>query len=148
VAAIADDIQLEVRRFFAASPEQVFAAWTEAEAIAAWFAPTVEMTTIVHTLDARPGGSYRIEMRAANGAQHIVQGRYVQFASPDHLAFTWRWEGKEDEESLVDIRLTRVGDGCELVLRHTRFATAASRDGHQQGWDGCLTRLATRLSTN
>ena len=104
------------------------------------------MTTIVHHLDARLGGSYRIEMRAADGTPNIAHGTYTEFAAPHRLAFTWSWEGKVGEESLVELDMQPSGAQCELVLRHSRFATPQSRDGHSLGWEGCLTHLAAHLS--
>lgn len=144
----AEALELEVRRHFNAAPTEVFDAWTNAQALGAWFAPTADMSTIVHHLDAREGGEYRIEMRAANGTPHITRGSYVAFDRPNRLAFTWSWEGKDDEVSLVDITLRAEGDGCDLILRHSRFSTEKSRDGHLHGWDGCLSRLAVLYTTN
>jgi uncharacterized protein YndB with AHSA1/START domain len=146
--ATAQAIEFEVRRVLHATPAQVFAAWTQADSLGQWFAPTSQMTTIVHQLDARLGGSYRIEMRAADGTPHVTRGKYTHFEEPNRLAFTWCWEGKEDEESLVDIELRPTDVGCELVLRHSRFATAKSRDGHMQGWEGCLVRLSAIFFSN
>lgn len=144
----AEAVALEVKRHLRATPAQVFDAWTRSDSLGSWFAPSADMTTIVHHLDARAGGSYRIEMRAADGTPNITRGTYQTFDPPHHLAFTWTWEGKEEEESLVDITLTPTDNGCDLVLRHTRFATSKSRDGHLRGWEGCLTRLAHHFTTN
>lgn len=141
-------VALEVRRVLPVTPEAVFAAWTQAEALGAWFAPTDDMTTVVHHLDARAGGSYRIEMRSVDGTRYVVRGTYTEFDAPHRLAFTWAWEGQDAEESLVELQLRSAGAGCELVLRHSRFAAEASRDGHLQGWEGSLGRLFAVLTTN
>lgn len=142
----ADTIQLEIRRTFAAAPVRVFDAWTKAEALGAWFAPTPDMATVVHHIDVRPSGSYRIEMRAPDGKQFFVSGRYLECRAPHRLTFTWQWE-HSPEESLVEIDISAEGSGSVLVLRHSRFATTESRAGHSQGWEGCLGRLGAALST-
>lgn len=144
----ADTLAYETRRLYRATPAQVFAAWTEAESLGAWFAPTADMTTTVHHLDARTGGGYRIEMRAAGGRRYIARGTYTEFAAPHRLSFTWNWEDGDGEESLVEIQLREAEGGCELLLRHSRFATAGSRDGHAQGWNASLERLSTIFTTN
>jgi uncharacterized protein YndB with AHSA1/START domain len=136
------DLALEVRRSYAATPERVFAAWTEAQALSAWFAPTADMTTIVHALDVRVGGHFRIEMRAPSGATFITSGTYTEVVPGRRLAFTWQWEG-QDEQTDVSVDLsTADGHTTELLLRHTRFATAASRDGHSDGWHACCARMS------
>jgi uncharacterized protein YndB with AHSA1/START domain len=143
----ASGLHVEVRRTFAAAPAAVYAAWTDPQALGAWFAPTGGMTTIVHALDLRVGGRYRIEMRPETGATHIVTGTYQELDAPHRLAFTWRWENAPvEEETLVAIDLHAASGGTELVLTHSRFASDTSRDGHATGWDGCLARLTATLA--
>ena len=62
-----ETIGLELERTIPATPEQVFDAWTRPEQVSRWFSPSSEYTTVVHALDPRLGGSYRIEMRHASG---------------------------------------------------------------------------------
>jgi uncharacterized protein YndB with AHSA1/START domain len=81
-----------LQRVLPHSQEVVFDAWTQAEALSGWFAPTDEYTTIIHALDVRPGGEYRIEMRHVSGAASVVVGRYVEVRRPGRLVFTWRWQ--------------------------------------------------------
>ncbi|MGQ0646549.1 MAG: SRPBCC family protein [Gemmatimonadaceae bacterium] len=144
----AQDLRLEIRRTYDATPAELFAAWTDPEALGTWFAPTAEMTTIVHALDLREGGAYRIEMRPPAGETHIVTGTYHEVRAPNRLSFTWRWENKpQDGETLVTLEFIGAPQGSELLLRHTRFTSEGSRDGHGQGWDGCLARLGEALRT-
>ncbi len=139
------DLFVEVRRTYQASPDRVFAAWTQAEALSAWFAPTADMTTIVHMLDVRVGGRFRIEMRAPSGTKYITSGVYTEVIPGRRLAFTWQWDGQEEQtEVAVEFR-TPDGQTTELLLRHTRFATAASRDGHSEGWNACCARISSTL---
>lgn len=105
------------------------------------------MKTVVHALEARLGGRYRIEMNDGSGTPHIVQGAYTTFSPPHHLAFTWQWEAEESEETLVEITLEPRDAGCDLVLRHSRHSSAAARDSHAAGWEGCLARLTARSAT-
>lgn len=54
---------LEVERVFAASPERLYAAWTEAAPFAAWFGPHAFTLPIeLVSIDARPGGHQRFTM--------------------------------------------------------------------------------------
>lgn len=141
-----DALALEVTRILDATPEAVFAAWTSAGALARWFAPSAHMATTVHELDARVGGRYRIEMREPGGKQHICTGEYLAIDAPYRLAFTWAWEIGDGEQTLVEVSLRALSQGCALTLRHSRFSTEQAREGHRAGWEGCLGRLRSCLA--
>ena len=96
---------LEVRRRIAAPPEDVYDAWTTPEILTRWFSPTTNHAVIVHLVDARVGGRYRIEMRHTSGKSHIAVGEYREMQRPTRLAFTWRWEGSPMADSLVTLDL-------------------------------------------
>ena len=141
------DIKLRIEREIAASPEKVFAAWTQAEALSRWFAPTEDHTVKVLRADVRPGGGYRIEMHHVNGAVHVAQGSYREVTPPSRLVFTWSWAEHPDQaETLVTVVLQPSGKGTRLVLVHERFADAKDRDGHAHGWEGCFDRLQKTLA--
>ena len=136
-------LHVQVRRTYAAAPVAVYAAWTDPEALGSWFCPSPDLTVIVHVLDLRVGGRYRIEMRPPTGTSYIVTGTYTTLDAQRRLAFTWAWENAPvDEETLVTIDLHPASEGTELVLTHSRFASEASRDGHTEGWNASLSRLA------
>lgn len=137
------DSQIDIHRTIAVTPERLFAAWTDPTLVSRWFAPSKEYAVVVHRLDPRPGGDYRIEMRHRNGATHVATGRYTEVTRPERLAFTWRWEDWEGmPETLVTLTFTPAGMATELHLTHTRLDTAELRTKHAQGWTGCLDQLA------
>jgi uncharacterized protein YndB with AHSA1/START domain len=137
---------LEVRRTIHASPERIYDAWTTADALTRWFAPSSDFTTVVHTVDLRVGGHYRIEMRHRDGSSHIAVGAYRELTRPTRLSFSWRWEGTPMTDTLVTIELRPSGASTELVLTHSGFTTEHDRNEHTKGWTGCLARIDT-LST-
>ncbi len=132
---------LRLERTFAAPRERVFRAWTDAAELARWFAPTDGHTTKVIELEVRVGGRYRVEMHPPSGNVHTVTGTFREIRPPDRLVFTWAWEGKDMGETLVTLELQDRGGSTELVLTHELFPTQELRDQHNQGWDGCLSRL-------
>jgi uncharacterized protein YndB with AHSA1/START domain len=134
---------LQVKRHVRASPKQVYRAWTESEQIARWFRPSPDFATVVHRLDLRSGGGYRIEMRHPDGSSHVAVGEYRELESPKRLSFTWRWEGSPMAETLVTVELFSKDDGTEVVLTHTLFQSEPQRDEHTKGWTGCLAQLAS-----
>jgi uncharacterized protein YndB with AHSA1/START domain len=133
---------LQIRRSFSASPTKVYKAWTEKDQFSSWFAPTEEYKTVIHDLDVRVGGKYRVEMQAPNGNLHIVRGIYSEVIPARKLVFSWSWETKQDwGETEVTLEFQETARGTDLVLTHKRFPSREARDEHNQGWAGCLDRL-------
>lgn len=141
------NIGLEITRSLAADCETVFDYFTSPEKLSRWFAPDPSMKTIVHELDLKVGGKYKIEMaNEAEGASYIVVGEYKTIDRPNQVEFSWHWESEpEDEVSVVSIQLKPNGDQTELTIVHNQFDTQESCDKHGQGWDGCLNRLVSAV---
>lgn len=139
-------------RMIEAPREAVFKAWTDPALIARWLGPSGVRAEVRH-IDARRGGSYRIDMQGASGSLGIVGGSYREVVPPERLVFTWIWEENgpthsAGHETVVTVTLRAVGHRTEVTLRHEQFHSAASRDGHGQGWSGSLDRLAAALATS
>ena len=136
------ETSLRIERTLAAPPGRVFEAWTKAEALARWMAPTEDYVVVVSDLDLKPGGRWRLEMRHKGGAVHPVGGVYRTILAPSKLAFTWAWEDDPSHgESLVTVEFHAQGTGTRLVMLHELLVSAESREKHGAGWDGCLARL-------
>lgn len=131
---------LLIQRRLPVTPEQVFDAFTDPARLARWFAPMNDWQTVVHELDAREGGRYRVDMVPPEGEPNRLRGRYLELRRPNLLLFTWQWDGSP-EETLVRIELQPVRGGCEIVLTHEKFLSPESKAQHGQGWQACLARL-------
>ena len=136
------NLSLQVRRLIPAPRERVFRAWTEREALQQWFRP-FGMEVTVALLDARVGGSFRFESKAADGRRTLTTGTYREVRFPERLVFTWVSNVRENQETLVTVEFLEKGASTEVVLTHERFASAASMARHQQGWASLLEQLAS-----
>jgi len=133
---------IEVRRTVPAPRERVYRAWTDPAALTRWFAPSNAFTTVVHLLEPKPGGRYRIEMRPPAGPSHTATGVFQEVEPPDRLAFTWRWEEQPAmPDTLVTVTLEPLGESTEVILSHSLFESERESDEHRQGWTSCLERL-------
>lgn len=131
---------LTISRTLDAPPPQVWQAWTDPVSLASWIWPEEHAATC--DIDLRVGGRYRIESPTIGIA---VSGDYAAVDPDKRLAFTWRWDG-EDEESLVTVTLQAADKGTDLVVQHEGLATEESRANHEQGWRDCLDRLPDFLA--
>lgn len=130
--AIAGD-RIEHEVLIAAPPELVFAFFTDPELYSRWMGREA-------TLDPRPGGIYRCVVHD----RATVLGEYVLVEPPNHIEFTWGFEGGSGVapgSSRVSVTLTPVPEGTLLRLVHTGLPHPAL-PGHDTGWSGYLEQLA------
>lgn len=136
---------LALRRVYAASPERVYAAWTDPELAPRVLCPG-DMTIPSAAFDVRVGGAYRIEMRTPDGEAFVARGVYREVVPVRRLVMTWSWEEDdpaEEHESLLTLEFAPHGTGTELTLTHARLKDVASRDRHEHGWTSILDKLET-----
>lgn len=133
---------IEVERVFTIDRPTMWTLWTHEEHLARWMRPSVtDYAPTIATVDPRPGGAYRFEMIANDGAVHAILGTFLELDEPERMTFTWSWEGS-DEESLVEVLLTEVAGGTNVRIVHNKLASRDAADQHEQGWIGCLESLA------
>jgi len=142
---------LTLVRRIAARPSIVFEALTTPDGIASWWGPDDGPVLFAET-DVRVGGRFRVRFRMLDGSEHESSGEYTEVVKPTRLAMSWRWaHGGEPveagEESRVEIDLRPIDTGTELTFTHSRLQTEASRDSHERGWSGSLSKLERHLAT-
>ena len=73
-AGLVNRPSLTLKRRLNASPEKVYAAWTDPKKIARWFAPSsVKPGSEQASIDARVGGRYRLSF--SNGRRRVLRSR-------------------------------------------------------------------------
>src|SRR5262245_61254289 len=133
-------LSLVVRRTIPATVERVFDAWTRPEHVTRWWGPR-GVRCVGAELDLRVGGRYRIGNELPGGEILWIAGEFELVERPHKLVYSWRLGAGADEPERVTVRFEPRGDGCEVIVVHERVATPAQRDGHEQGWIGCLEGL-------
>jgi uncharacterized protein YndB with AHSA1/START domain len=145
-AAVASPSSLVISRTYPASVERVFKAWTDANQLGQWFAPTDDYTTKA-SVDLRVGHEYRIAITHKGGNVHTILGTYRVIEPPHKLVYTWRWEGGPASDTLVTVDFNPEGDATKVTITHEQFTNTEDRDKHNEGWNGCLNRLQRTLTT-
>ena len=137
------DLTLTCRRTINATPEQVYKAWLNPEMIIRYMTFGPEMAAQNAMSDPRVGGRFSFDMVGENRSPHA--GTYLVLTPYSHIAFSWEtpWSAPE---SRVDLVLTPIPNGTEVVLTHVKFLSDQSRDGHFKGWTGILDRLDGMLA--
>lgn len=144
---------VEIRRVFQVGREALFDAWTEPDALKAWFGPD-GVETRVADVDLQIGGMYRFELHLPDGAVVEHRGVYQEIVPSEKLVFTWVLKNQACEGSSGEHMETRVTvlfrelaeQATELYLLHEGLPTKKSRDGHTFGWNGCFDGLRKYLA--
>jgi uncharacterized protein YndB with AHSA1/START domain len=128
-----------------ASPEAVFAAFTEPVEIRKWHVPDPEFTVCVAEVDLRAGGRYRVGMQPPDReAPYVFAGVCREVTPPERLVYTCRWEPPERDmgESLVTIEIRAAGEATEVIVTHDHLPDQQAADDLTRGWTGTLESLA------
>ena len=140
-----------VARTIHATPDRLFAAWTDPAELAHWWHMDVADSSFAGaTLDLKVGGRYRIGMHNPGGKTHVAVGEYREVKRPTRLVFTWSWEDETmgGSNTLVTVEFNDVGGGnTEVVLTHELFTNAKEAQGHEQGWTQLLKLLGERYGS-
>jgi uncharacterized protein YndB with AHSA1/START domain len=131
---------LTLKRRLNASPEKVYAAWTDPAQISRWFGPDAGPVTRAET-DLRVGGRFHVVFHSEDGEEHDVSGTYRAVVPNEKLQFTWAWRTMPERESLVTVLIKPDGEGSLLTLIHEQFFDEPARDRHEYGWTGSLNKL-------
>jgi uncharacterized protein YndB with AHSA1/START domain len=146
-ASTGEKPQLRLSRRYPVAAEKVWRAWTEPQALSAWFGPGDPGSVTLAELDVRPGGHYRIRFRTPDGDEHEVAGIYETVEPGRKLVFSWAWHSMPERVSRVSVSLRPVPQGTELEFLHERFFDAAARDKHRRGWSATFQKLDAWISS-
>lgn len=143
---VEEQAALRIRRQYPVAPEKVWRAWTDPQALSAWFGPGEPRSVERAELDVRPGGRYRIRFHTPDGEAHEVGGEYREVVPGERLVFTWAWHSTPERVSLVTVELRAVDGGTQLDFCHERFFDRAAFEGHQHGWTLTFAKLDAWMS--
>jgi uncharacterized protein YndB with AHSA1/START domain len=132
---------LEVRRVVPAPPETLYEAFTNASKLCSWWGP--KGVRCVHAeCDARVGGHYRIDNELPDGRVVVIRGEFLAVKPNRELVYTWSTDSTQPEPpERVTVRFQVHSRGTEIVILHERIRDVQVRDGHIDGWEGCLDGL-------
>ncbi|MCG3115951.1 MAG: SRPBCC family protein [Candidatus Manganitrophus sp. SA1] len=141
-----------IRRHLNASRADVYRALLDARAVATWMVPD-GMTSLVHTFDAREGGSFRISLTydAPTGTGKTTaqtdtyHGRFVKLVPNKQVIEVLEFETDDAAmrgEMTVTFTLTDADGGADLLAVHDNLPPGLSPADNEIGWRMALDKLA------
>ena len=106
-----------IERTYRASPERVFAAWSEQAAKAQWFGPS-EKHAESYSLDFREGGREHLSAPAPDGAIYSYDAVIADIVPAQRIVHTYDMH-RDDARisvSVATIEFEAVGDATRLTL--------------------------------
>ena len=149
---------LVTTRIYDAPREAVYKAWIDPKQLARWFPPE-GFTSPRCEIDARPGGVFRVDMKAPagppfNGQVFPGPGTFREVVPNERLVFTMEpeFEGQKLPMVLTTVRFEDVGTKTRCTVEQTldtveAFETMA-KQGMAEGIAQSLGKLAGVLSGN
>lgn len=137
------DRTIRIHRVLRATPEKVYRAFTEADAMSKWL-PPYGFTCKVHHLDARVGGTFSMSFHNfSTGNSHSFGGEYLELVPHERIRYT----DKFDDESLpglieVTVELKPVMGGTELRVAQAGIPEPIPLEMCYLGWQESLLQLA------
>ena len=134
---------VRLHRVLTTSPEKVYRAFTEADALAKWLPPN-GFTCTVHSLEAKVGGTFKMSFRNfTTGGSHAFGGEYLELVPGESLRYTDRFDDPNlPGEIVVTVTLKKVSVGTELDITQAGIPDAIPAEACYLGWQESLRNLA------
>ena len=134
---------IRLHRVLRSSPDKIYRAFTEGDALAKWL-PPFGFTCKVHHLEAKVGGTFRMSFtNFGGGGSPSFGGEYLEL-TPNELI---RYTDKFDDPNLpglitVEIRMKKVLCGTELNVEQSGVPAVIPAEMCYLGWQESLAQLA------
>ncbi len=134
---------IEIVRTLAASPADVFLAWTTPETMGRWM---LRGACVDVRVDLQVGGEYRLEAEMPYGPA-VAFGSFREIRAPHRLVFTFSWEGIPIGETLITVDLADREGGTEMRFRQELFPDDQTAGIHDKAWNHDFDQLREILTS-
>lgn len=107
-----------LERTYDATPAQVFAAWSTAEAKLRWFGCNDAWVQTAYSLDFRVGGREHSNTGPKGGTRHIYEARYWDIVPDERIVYSYdmHLDDKRISVSLTTVEFQAVAKGTRMVF--------------------------------
>ncbi len=141
-----DTNSIRLHRVLRATPERVYRAFLDADALAKWIPPN-GFTGKVHHLDPKVGGTYKMSFtNFTTGKSQFFGGTYLELKPYERIRHTDKFDNPNlPGEMQVTITLKEVSCGTELNILQEGVPAIIPAEACYLGWQESLT-LLTKLA--
>lgn len=134
---------IRLHRVLRASPEKIYRAFLDADALSQWIPPNGYIAKSHHR-DAKVGGTYRMSFtNFTTGHSHSFGGTYLELVPGEKLRYTDKFDDPNlPGEIQVTITLKKVLCGTELNVEQAGVPAVIPPEMCYLGWQESLIKLA------
>ena len=134
---------VRLHRVLRATPERIYRAFLDADAMAKWLPPN-GFTGRVHHLDATVGGTYKMSFtNFGTGQSHSFGGEYRELVPNERIRHTDKFDDPNlPGEMQTTISLKEVSCGTEVNIVQEGIPEAIPPESCYLGWQESLVLLA------
>jgi uncharacterized protein YndB with AHSA1/START domain len=139
---------VRLHRVLRATPERIYRAFLDADAMAKWLPPN-GFTGKVHHLDAKVGGTYKMSFtNFTTGHSHSFGGEYLELVPHERIRHTDKFDDPNlPGEMQTTVSLKKVSCGTELNVVQEGIPSGIPVEACYLGWQDSLTLLAQLVET-
>ncbi len=132
-----------LHRILKATPEKVYRAFTEPNALAFWI-PPYGFLCVVHNMDVRVSGSYKMSfINFSTGNGHSFGGIFLEIKPNEFLKHTDKFDDPNlPGEMTTSIWLKKVFCGTDLKIVQEGIPSVIPTEMCYLGWQESLEKLA------
>jgi uncharacterized protein YndB with AHSA1/START domain len=140
------DRELVVTRWFNAPARLVFEAWTRPELFRQWWAPaSVGMTFLACDMDARTGGTYRLEFgHPCSDQPAAFHGRYLEVTPCSKVV--WTNEEGDGDGAVTTVTFEEQDGQTRVVMHDLHPSKEALDEAIASGSTSCTEEQFAQLS--
>ena len=133
---------VRLHRVLRSTPERVYRAFLDPEAMAKWLPPN-GFTGKVHQLDARVGGTYRMSFtNFTSGKSHSFGGEYLELVPNERIRHTDKFDDPNlPGEMTVTVTLKKVLVGTDVNIVQEGIPDVIPAEACTLGWQESLVLL-------
>ena len=134
---------IHLHRVLATSPEKVYRAFIEADALAKWLPPNGFACT-VHHFEGTVGGTFKMSFRNFTTSEiHSFGGEYVELVPGELVRYTDKFDDPNlPGEMEVTVTLKKVLVGTEMNITQAGIPDVIPPEACYLGWQESLRNLA------
>lgn len=133
---------IRLHRVFRATPERIYRAFLDADAMTKWLPPN-GFTGKVHHMDAKVGGTFRMSFtNFTTGKSHSFGGKYLELVPHELLRYTDNFDDPNlPGEMRVTVTLKKVSCGTEVNITQEDVPAVIPAEACYLGWQESLILL-------